>query len=182
MLPTPTLRTSRRLRTTTALALTGLIALLFLTAAPGCKKIRRMLPATTVDAPEAGSPEAVVREALDAAMEPDEATGWSKFKGLLHSEQLGPASLHSWRSLNFQSLRRKWPLYVYDDKGEPCSTTKHCNANTPPVFKESYTESAREGEEKIFVENQGNPDNPTPCKLKRDPKANNEWKIYICSL
>ena len=74
---------------------------------------------TTIDDTDPGTPEAVLYDALTAALEKDEAKGWKAFRSLLHSEQLSSAiSEKTWRTMNFSTLRRKARLYLEDD-GKP---------------------------------------------------------------
>lgn len=169
-------------RFSAAAALTLILGLAFaLTAAPGCNKIKKMLPAKTIDSAAAGSPEWVVREAMAAAMEADEEAGWKRFKPLLHTSQLGRGSLSSWRTLNFAAFRRKWDLYIVNAEGVACRTAKCDKAKTPPTYELSYTEDEDDNTTKLFVVNAGNPDYPTPCKLKKDAEQGGEWKIFMCS-
>jgi hypothetical protein len=170
----------RRLSAVAALTLTLGLALALGTA-PGCTKIKKMLPAKTIDNPTAGSPEWVVREAMAAAMDPDEGAGWKRFKPLLHTSQLGRGSLSSWRTLNFSAFRRKWDLYVVNAEGVACRTAKCDRAKTAPVYELKYTEDEDDNTTKLFVVNMGNPDYPTPCKLKKDADQGGEWKILMCS-
>lgn len=145
--------------------------LLSVSAAPGCKAIRKMLPATTVDNPEAGSPEEVIYKAIDAALVSDTDEGYKKVRPLLHSEitESRGAETH-YRQNIFEAFHRKAYLYSLDDKSG--------------AYKLDYTEDDEKPGEiiKIFVVNEKS-DMPTPCRLKRDPKANNEWRISNqCSL
>ena len=147
-----------------ALALT---ALLLCTA--GCQQVRRMAGIhTTVEAPEAGSPEAVVFDALAAALDPNEPKGWKSFKALLHSDQLAsPISEKTWRTMNFSALRRKARLYLEDD--------------ALPTYKLAYTEDMAPAGLKLFIFNEKS-EVPTPCTVHPDPQHNNAWRISMCSL
>ncbi len=123
---------------------------------------------TTIDAPEAGTPEAVLYDALVAAIEPDEAKGWKAFRGLLHSEQLSSAiSEKTWRTMNYSTLRRKARLYLEDDG--------------KPAYKLAYTEDVAPSSLKLFIFNEKS-EVPTPCTLKPDVTQNNAWRISLCSL
>lgn len=152
------------MRVTWALAL---VAILLCTA--GCQQVRRMAGIhTTVDAPEAGSPEAVVFDALTAALEPDEAKGWKSFKALLHSDQLASAiSEKTWRTMNFSTMRRKAHLYLEDD--------------AQPTYELAYTEDMAPVGLKLFIRNEKS-EVPTPCTVNPDPQHGNAWRISICSL
>lgn len=145
----------------------ALVALLLCTA--GCQQVRRLAGIhTTVDAPEAGSPEAVVFDALAAAIESDEAKGWKAFRQLLHSEQLAsPISEKTWRTMNFSTLRRKARLYLENDSS--------------PVYKLAYTEDIAPAGIKLFIYNEKS-EVPTPCTVNPDPEHDNAWRISICSL
>ena len=146
-----------------------LILVLAATAASGCQQIRRQLGIrTTIDNPEPGSPESVVRDILTAAIEDDEAKAWQAYRELLHSEQLQSAvSENTWRTMNFPSLRRKARLYLEDD--------------TKPVYQLAYTEDVAPDGRKLFVYNEKS-EVPTPCTLKPDPKREGSWRVTLCSL
>lgn len=148
---------------------TVLLVVLAVAALGGCKEIRRALHWTsTIESPTPESPEWVVQQAIIAGMMESEKEGWAAFRSLLHSGQLAsPASESSWRSMNFQSMRRKIRLYLADD--------------TKPIYELSYVEEIREDELKVFVVNEGS-ELPTPCTVKRDPGAEGKWRISICSL
>ncbi len=144
------------------------LALAFVASAPGCKKVQRLLPPKTIENPEAGTPEAIVQEAIKAAMTKDEAEGWKHFRSLLHSSELeSPASEKNWRQMNFATFRRKVPLFLEDP--------------SKPVYKMQYYEETADGMYKVFVINSKS-DVPTPCGVKRDANNNDEWRIKMCSL
>ena len=136
----------------------------------GCQQMRKMGGIRTdIQEPAQDTPEWVVHQAVQAAMNKDEALGWETFRGLLHSKQLeSPASEQNWRSMNFSTMRRKVPLYLPDDS---VATYRLC-----------YKEEPRDGAVKVFVENEKNPENCTPCQVERDAVANNAWRIMHCSL
>ena len=152
------------MRMTWALAL---VALLVCTA--GCQQVRRLAGIhTTVESPEAGSPEAVIFDALTAALEPDEAKGWKAFRELLHSDQLvSGISEKTWRTMNFSALRRKSRLYLEDD--------------SLPTYKLAYTEDIAPAGLKLFIYNEKS-EVPTPCTVNPDPNHANAGRISICSL
>lgn len=135
----------------------------------GCQDVRRMAGiTTTIDNPEAGTPEAVLYDALTAALDADEAKGWKAFRALLHSEQLSSAiSEKTWRTMNFSTLRRKARLYLEDDG--------------KPTYKLAYTEDVAPSSIKLFIFNEKS-EVPTPCTLKPDAAHNNAWRISLCSL
>lgn len=144
----------------------------------GCQKIKKMLPASTIDNPGNDEPEFVIRQYLQAAMMEDEKAAWKKVKPLIHSKMTG---VPSFRSLNWAALRRKWDLYVHKG-GDPCRKVRTCKSSDPAIFKRDYDESPSDDMRKVFVVNFGNPDNPTPCILKKDPNAGSAWRLWNCSL
>jgi len=86
----------------------------------------------------------------------------------MHSSQTdSQASESSWRTLNFAAFRRKVPLYLRDD--------------TRPTYELAYAEEIRSDQVKLFVVNEMS-EMPTPCTVKRDPKADGAWRIQMCSL
>jgi len=135
----------------------------------GCQQVRRMAGIhTTIDAPEAGTPEAVLFDALAAAIEPDEAKGWKAYRALLHSEQLSSAiSEKTWRTMNYSTLRRKARLYLEEDGNLS--------------YKLAYSEEVAPASLKLFIFNEKS-EVPTPCTLKPDAAHNNAWRISLCSL
>lgn len=133
----------------------------------GCKEVDKLIT-ETIDDPDPESPEWVVQQAIMAAMEKDEPTGWKRFRGLLHSGQTKSLkSEKSWRQMNFAAFRRKVPLYLKD--------------KTKPVYELEYTEDFDDGAKKLFITNNRS-DVPTPCQLEPDPAAGNKWRIVRCSL
>ncbi|MGM0575809.1 MAG: hypothetical protein ACQEXJ_08790 [Myxococcota bacterium] len=157
------------------LALRLTLALALLVAVPalvgGCDRVDKWLGckwSTTVTSPEEGTPEWVVHEAVQAALEEDEAKGWERFRKLLHSSQLdSPASEQNWRTMNFSTFRRKVPLYLEDDN--------------KAVFDICYQEDQADGGRRLFVKNEKS-EMPTPCKVMKDPEAGGAWRITMCSL
>ncbi len=156
------------LRLSLSLALLLLLASL---ALGGCNRVDKWLGCsmtTTVDAADLDSPEGVVLEAIKAAMEKDEAAGWLRFRDLLHSRQLiSQASEKNWRQLNFQTFRRKLPLYLEDD--------------TIPVYRQCFQEEHHHDVVKVFLQNEKS-EMPTPCTVRKDPEANGAYRIDLCSL
>ena len=145
------------------------VVFLALTVAPGCQQVRRTLGIrTTIDSPAPGSPEALVRDVLAAALEKDESKGWKAYRDLLHSDQVASAaSEKTWRTMNFPTLRRKVRLYLEDD--------------TKPVYELSYREEVGQRSVKLFVFNEKS-EIPTPCTMKPDAKRDGSWRITLCSL
>lgn len=146
-----------------------LAALIACSSISGCQSLRKMTGIkTTVSDPEPGSPQAVLQDALKAALQADEGEGWEAFRALLHSDQLlSPASEASWRTMNFATFRRKAKLYLEDD--------------AVPTYQLAFVEEPRENIRKLFIHNEMS-DAPTPCSFKRDAKAENAWRINLCSL
>ncbi len=136
-------------------------------ALPGCNKIKEGLGSRSVDTFEDGTAEGVVYKALEAAQMDSENDGWKAFKALLHSQQKSPGSLHSWRSNNYGAFRRKVAHYTEDD--------------SKPGYAIDRSESPMDDEVKLFLVNEMS-DMPTPCLLKKDPKAKGAWRIQTCSL
>ncbi|MGM0575452.1 MAG: hypothetical protein ACQEXJ_06950 [Myxococcota bacterium] len=112
--------------------------------------------------------EAVIAEAIQAALEEDEAKGWRQFEALLHSGQkLAPHSLQNWREFNFSSFRRKVDLYVKDDA-------------EGVAFEVVRVDELPGDRVKLFIRNEKS--SPTPCTVKKDPEADGAWRIHNCSL
>ena len=141
-----------------------------LATAPGCQQARKFSGVrTAVSNPAPESPEGIVHQAIQSAMTAEEDAGWSRFRALLHSKQLqSPSSERNWRTMNYSTLRRKVKLYLEDD--------------TSPTYQLCYTEEPRPGAVKVFIANEKNPDNCTPCQLEQDPAAGNAWRIMLCSI
>ncbi|MCC6619758.1 MAG: hypothetical protein IT385_00805 [Deltaproteobacteria bacterium] len=148
-----------------------LVALGIAPALVGCKAIERMLPAKTIDNPTEGSPEWVIFKAIEAALVADTNEGYKIVRPLLHSEvKDSPAAESHYRQNVFEAFHRKAYLFSIDDK--------------TGAYKLDYDDDSEKPGEiiKIFVVNEKS-DMPTPCRLKRDPKQNNDWKISsMCSL
>ena len=148
-----------------------LVALAVSTSLVGCKEISKLLPASTIDNPEQGSPEWVIYQAIEAALMPNTDEGYKKVRPLLHSEITDSvAAEQHYRTMVFETFHRKAYLFSLDDK--------------TGAYKLDYSEDTEKPGEiiKIFVVNEKS-DMPTPCRIKRDPKQNNEWKIsHMCSL
>ena len=153
----------------TRILITALLLTVTLGATSGCQQVRRMLGiTTTIDNPDAGTPEALVRDVLAAAIESDESKGWEAYRKLLHSEQLlSGSSEKAWRTMNYPALRRKARLYLEDDG--------------VPIYELAYTEEVAPSSVKIFVSNEKS-EIPTPCTLKPDANHGGAWRITLCSL
>jgi|GEM_PF-1650979 len=112
----------------------------------------------------------VMANLIASGLAKDEARGWAIFKAQLHSEQQFDGSLRSWRRYNYATLRRKVKLYVGD-------------AKSPRIVIEDTERNASDRDTlTVKVRNAGNPDMPTPCHLRKDPKASNAWRVVRCSL
>lgn len=151
----------------------AVVLTLLAVAAPfsGCRAIRKLFPASTIDNPTEGSPEWVIYKAIEAALVEDTDEGYKKVRPLLHSEITDnrAAEMH-YRGEVFEAFHRKAKLFSVDDK--------------TGTYKYDYDEEEEKPGEiiKIFVVNEKS-DMPTPCRLKRDAKHNNEWRISNqCSL
>jgi|GEM_PF-1529634 len=161
------------------LALAVLTSAFFLVAPSGCQKLKKMMPATTVDTPEKESPEWVVQQVLAAAMDPDEPRAWKKYRQFLHPRGGStPRALSSWRQNNFSTLRRKWDLFVINEDGEHCRKAKCNRTKTKPHYKKDYDADYNDGKGiKIYVVNMGNPDMPTPCNLLKTDDG--KWRVHM---
>jgi hypothetical protein len=133
----------------------------------GCQAVKKKLGiTTTIDNPEKGTPEYVVYKVIEAAIKAksDEMAGWRLYKKQLHPAEVkaGLQSLKTWRQFRFTTLTRKVHLFTKaEDNG---SNVK----DSSPVYESAYKEvSENEKRVKVFVANEGNPDQPTPCKLER---------------
>lgn len=142
-----------------------------LLALAGCKDIKRMMPASTIDNPTQGEPEWVIYQYIQAALMEDTDEGYKKIRPLLHSEILDSVAAEShFRQNIFEASHRKAAYFSIDDK--------------TGAYKKDYDEDDEKPGQiiKIFVVNEKS-DMPTPCRLKRDGKFNNEWRISNqCSL
>lgn len=148
-----------------------LLAIAFIFGLSACDMFQKCMPAKTIDAPEQGSPEWVIYTAIGAALMEKTDDGYKIVRPLLHSEILDSiAAEQHYRTNIFEAFHRKAKLFSSDDK--------------TGTFKLDYTQDDEKPGEiiKVFVVNEKS-DMPTPCRLKRDPKVNNEWKISNqCSL
>jgi hypothetical protein len=148
------------------LRLLRVVLLLLVLAAPvgGCKQLRKFMPPTTVDNPAEGSREWLVYKAIEACQEKDEKAGWTKLRPLLHADVVtNSASENSFRTMNYPTLRRKLKSFTPDD--------------AKPTYLLDYAEEeASDLEFKLFVVNETS-DMPSPFRIRRDPTANNDWRI-----
>ena len=119
-----------------------------------------------VSSPDPGSAEAVVGLYIAAAAEKDEAVGWRKLKGLIHSKDQNNVALDGWRNAIFRSSRRKVWLYV--------------QSKDDLSFRLAKREVGQAGSAKLFVYNRESV--PTPCTVARDPAVGGAWRIVACSL
>jgi hypothetical protein len=126
---------------------------------------RKLQRPRLVSSPPEGSPEAVVMEVIKSCQGKDDEKGWQAFRSHLHPAELdSQASEKNWRTLNFPTICRK----------------VHSGLFTPtdgePAYELSYLEL--DGDRtKVFVTNEGNPENPTPCNLFKDAKTGDSYKI-----
>jgi hypothetical protein len=147
------------------LALFILLPLLF--GAVGCK----YLPAKLIENPSEGTPEFLVTKALEAASKPDVESGWEVIRPYLHSYVTDLAtSENNFMNLNFKALMRKAYVYTKDENNSPYCASAAC-------YKLDYVKDATPDREiEVFVKN-AKSDMPSPFRIARDPKANNEWRI-----
>jgi hypothetical protein len=146
-------------------------ALLALPGLSGCEMIRKKLGCNwtdTITTAQPGTPEWPVQQVLTGALNPNEEAGWQQYRSAFHHaeiESLGAEKML--RSLNYPKTRRLAPHYLADD--------------TVPTFEVCYTEQLPDGVLVVFVKNEKSLQ-PTPCRLKRDDKADGQWRAYLCSL
>ena len=149
-----------------AFALAGLLvssALVF-TSCQACKK--KLGITTTIENPEKGTPEYVIYKVIEAAIKAktDEQAGWKLYKKQLHPNEVkaGLAAVKTWRQFRLTTLTRKVHLFTKaEDNGKNVK-------DSSPVYETAYKEvSENEQRVKVFVVNEGNPEQPTPCKLER---------------
>jgi len=141
------------------------IVTLAVASAAGCQKVKTRLGiADTITNPDPGTPEKTIQDVLRVAKIADEEDAWQKFVPLLHSSEAeSPASLSSWREFKFRAIRKKAD-YLITDK------------NTFSYKVIDRRDDIDGKTRRIFVVN-AQSDMPTPCKLERDPKANDYWKL-----
>ncbi len=143
-----------------------LTTLLFV-ALVGCK----YLPAKTIENPTAGTPEFLVTKGLEAASNADVEAGWEIIHPFLHSAVTDlSTSENNFLNLNFKALMRKVNVYTKDEKGAAYCSTGFC-------YKLDYIKEEKPDQEiQVFIKNSKS-DMPSPFRIARDPKANNEWRI-----
>lgn len=137
-----------------------LLAIVFAVALAGCK----YLPAKTIDAPSEGSPEWVVYKFIEGAQKSDTMDAWNAVRPLLHSSLVElRTSEDNFLNLNFSAFRRKVNYFTPKDG--------------TPTYELKYTEDVTSDKELIlFVINEQS-DMPSPFRMMRDPKSNNEWRV-----
>lgn len=152
--------------------LTVLLAVLL--AAPtlgGCEAVRKKLGCNwtdTITTAAPGTPEWPIQQVIMGAMNPNEEAGWEQFRSAFHHDETESRGAETMlRSLNYPKTRRLYPLYLRDD--------------SVPTFEVCYTEMVAGDVLVVFVKNE-KAEIPTPCRLKRDDKADGAWRAYLCSL
>ena len=154
-------------RTRTGL-LAIVLAIVVFVASPGCRTIKTNLGlGDEVSETVEGSPERALQEVLRAGMEKDYETGWQILKRQLCKEQRTKGSLATWKDTKYSSLRKKAKLYVVDDE------------KMSFVIQRVVDEDR--GKVSYYLENSGNPENPTPCTLVQDEEGG-PWRVSRCSL
>lgn len=138
----------------------------------GCRKLSRYLPATTIDAPKSGTPEALVYDAMKAAYVAKESgnvrEGWDRMRPLMHSRVLEMrTSEESFINNNFAAFSRKVDLLTIEDG--------------KPAYKLDYVEldeelNGMDWRMRLFVLN-SHSDKPSPFRVERDAEANDAWRI-----
>jgi hypothetical protein len=128
----------------------------------------RVKPGDIVRETHPRTPEHVIQQVLVAALDPDEAKGWERFKSLLHTDELHPNGLVTRRSMNFAASRRKVDLFLVE-QGEV------------PVFQVSRLIDEGQDTLRFFVHNKESM--PTPCTARIDHNLDPpSWRVGICSL
>ncbi len=157
----------RRIGPTFALLLALALALSSLS---GCQDMRQQFQLkTTVSDPEEGTPKWVIFKAIEAALMEDEAAAWVEYKKVLHSSEFKSLqNVREWRQLRFSTMRRKVRLYTEEGQGA--------------TYQFRYMNEQDDGAIRLFVHNEGDPELPTPCRLRKDPENGGAWRIYNCSL
>lgn len=149
------------------LALASLLAIAVWSGS--CSKIKGALGVkTSVSESSDDTPEGVIHAALVAGADADVERGWRAFRKLLHSEERNTIALRDWERLRYPRMRKKIDLFL--------------TSRDPITYEYSRIQERDNGAMKVFVVNSGNPDNPTPCHVKRDPKQSDRWRITNCSL
>lgn len=159
-----TLGTARFVPLMTRLA--GILVLLFVVTAatPGCQLIKKIMPAKTIDKPDPGTREWLVLKALEAAKEPDTDKGWKMLRPLLHTQVVElSSSEQNFRNLNFEALHRKVALFLPEDGSLSYKLDRD-------------QEDQDDLEWRLFVVNRKS-EMPSPFRIRRDAKFNNEWRI-----
>jgi len=144
----------------------SIFGVLSLSSCDAIDKTRMRLFGIHVCAPEEESAEWVIAQALSAAADPDEESGWRAFQKLLHTSERSPAALRSWREGGWARMRRQTALYL--DSGKCFDLVD---------FRELQGEVGYD----YFVANRQR-EMPTPCSVYLDPNNNNLWRIKRCSL
>jgi hypothetical protein len=141
-----------------------LLLLLIGVSSAGCKQIKKLLPATEVDNPAEGTREWLVYKAIEAAMIKEEAASYAAIRPLLHTDVVAMSSSeNSFRTMNYPAFRRKVTTFTPDP-------------SKPTYLLDYDQEDADDFEYRLFVVNKTS-DMPSPFRLRRDPNANNEWRI-----
>lgn len=119
-----------------------------------------------ITTPSPETPEGVIQSVLRASLTADEEMGWDMLLSVLHSGNKTAKALRDWRGMKFPASRRKAHLFVSDE------ALVH--------FRIMRIDTPQEDAIRLFVFNAESL--PTPCELRRDPEANNAWRVWVCSL
>jgi hypothetical protein len=155
----------------------------------GCRCLGEYFGGRTVDNPDDDSPEWVVQQVIAAALSADGAykcqkfrgnkwnpkkgpdrkfnQAWKEFSQYLHSHERNSASLNTWKCMKFPALIKKVKCFVKDPEG--------------PSYVVRETREISEDEIHLMVKCKTT-EMPTPCKLYRDPKDDDEWRIRFACL
>lgn len=139
-----------------------LLALATLIIGSGCNRVKETFGGRTVEDPEEDSPEWIVQQVLKAASIDDAEESWKEYRIFLHSKEQTTQGLKDWQRMRYPALRRKYECFV-ENEGNFTYTIKR-------------TDEVSEDEIHLYVKCSTS-DMPTPCKMQRDPKDDDEWRI-----
>ena len=128
----------------------------------GCNSIKETFGGRTVEEPEEDTPEWVVQQVLRAAAIDDFEESWNEYRVYLHSKEQSSQAQKDWKRMRFPALRRKYECFLKEE-GAFAYTIKR-------------TDEVSEEEIHLYVKCKTS-DMPTPCKMQRDPKDDDEWRI-----
>lgn len=160
-----------------ATLLRAALAIALLVGVGGCDivgktvdKARMKIFGIVVTNPDPESAEWVIKQAIEAAMDSNEETGWERFQQTLHSEERTPNALRGWYEGGWKRMRRQAKDYVDPDGSFKIVDFKEIMASAGGIAGyEFYLESHRK-------------EMPTPCAVYTDDDNGGKWRIRRCSL